>query len=170
MLLFSPIEIVHLLLKLELDSITLVVYTGIAATVAQFPDADQFRWVAWFNVSLGVLSLFLHFVLFHGDSKWKKPELKSLRCNCCLMKKWKPKIMSLSFVTVAVSYMYPRLASTQVLPLACFLYVNLAPQQKTGVKFHALKNTLRGRAWVEATHCRRFSCSNSCPYGITRSA
>ena len=44
---------------------------GVSALVSQFPSVDQFRWVGWFNMALGVMSLFLLFTLFHGE--WKSP-------------------------------------------------------------------------------------------------
>lgn len=44
---------------------------GVSALVAQFPSVDQFRWVGWFNMALGVMSLFLLVILFHGE--WKSP-------------------------------------------------------------------------------------------------
>ena len=44
---------------------------GVSSLVSQFPSVDQFRWVGWFNMALGVLSLCLLVTLFHGE--WKSP-------------------------------------------------------------------------------------------------
>ena len=42
-----------------------------SALVAQFSSVDQFRWVGWFNMALGIVSLILLATLFHGE--WKSP-------------------------------------------------------------------------------------------------
>lgn len=44
---------------------------GVSALVAQFSSVDQFRWVGWFNMALGIVSLVLLTTLFHGE--WKSP-------------------------------------------------------------------------------------------------
>lgn len=44
---------------------------GVSALVAQFSTVDQFRWVGWFNMALGIVSLILLTILFHGE--WKSP-------------------------------------------------------------------------------------------------
>ena len=44
-------------------------FIGVSALVAQFPDVDQFRWVGYFNVVLGILAAFFIIILFHGEYK-----------------------------------------------------------------------------------------------------
>ena len=48
-----------------------IFFIGVSALVSQFPYVDQFRWVGWFNASLGLMSLLLLTTLFHGE--WKSP-------------------------------------------------------------------------------------------------
>ena len=48
-----------------------ILLAGVSALVAQFSTVDQFRWVGWFNMALGIVSLVLLATLFHGE--WKSP-------------------------------------------------------------------------------------------------
>ena len=50
-----------------------------SALVSQFPSVDQFRWVGWFNMALGVLSLVFLTLLFHGE--WKSPCMTNAKVN-----------------------------------------------------------------------------------------
>ncbi len=49
----------------------LFLFAGVSALVAQFSSVDQFRWVGWFNMALGIVSLVMLATLFHGE--WKSP-------------------------------------------------------------------------------------------------
>ena len=43
---------------------------GFSVVMAQFIDIDHFRAVGWFNFAIGVLTIVVQFLTFHGESDW----------------------------------------------------------------------------------------------------
>ncbi len=74
---------------------------GAALVFAQFP-IDQFRAIAWYNVSFGVFFLIIELFIFRGESKCHR---RKISCNC--QRKDIPKLTPLSvFVSSDLIFKY----------------------------------------------------------------